>query len=172
MKISTKTGDKGYTGLFTGRRLKKSELIFDVMGDFDELSSFLGMCKSAISASDSDTVALVDLMQDGIYRIQSVVGNEMAPVRNIREIDLKDVLVLEQQIEKLEENVGEMKEFVFSGNNEASARFHVARTICRRAERSLVKFCEEAKVGEYILQYANRLSDLLFLLACKFASMN
>jgi len=170
MKISTKTGDKGSSGLYSGRRLRKSELIFEVLGDIDELNSVLGLCKVEFkNIGDSSYVDLVDTLQDDVYRIMAIIGNDMSVPRGMREIDRKESLYLEQYIEKLEQEIGDIKQFISPGENEISTRLHLARCVCRRAERSIVAYNDdEQEVPEYVLVYINRLSDLLFLLAEKF----
>lgn len=170
MKISTKTGDKGSSGLYTGRRVRKSELIFEVLGDIDELNAVLGLCKVEFKRMVDDIyVDLMETIQDDVYRVMAVIGNDMSVPRGIREIDRKETLYIEQHIEKLEQELGDIKQFIAPGENEISARLHLARCVCRRAERSIVAYNDdEQEVPEYILQYMNRLSDLLFLLAEKF----
>ena len=170
MKISTKTGDKGESRLINGRILMKSSLIFEVLGDLDEFNAALGLCKS--SGLNGESLQILEILQRDIYRIMAIVGNDMKVVREIKEVDRKDVLLLEQYIEKLEEEIGELREFVMPGKKSLSAELHFARTVGRRAERKLVAYNEEmlvtlGGVPEFILQYMNRISDLLFLMACK-----
>jgi cob(I)alamin adenosyltransferase len=170
MKISTKIGDKGESRLFNGRILKKSSLVFEVLGDLDEFNAVIGMCRA--SALGEESLKILEIVQKDIYRIMAVIGNDMKTPREMIEIDRKDVLLLEQYIEKLEEEIGEIKKFVMPGKNSLSANLHLARTVGRRAERKLVAYHEEMIVAlggvpEFILQYVNRVSDLLFLIACK-----
>jgi len=174
MKISTKTGDKGESQLYSGRHLKKSSLVFEVMGSFDELNAVLGLCKSSCAgagvAEEKEIFKVLEIMQIDIYRIMAIIGNDMVVPKEIREIDRKDVLLLEQFIEKYEEKGGDAGKFVMPGENDLSAKLHFARTICRRAERNLVEYHNDilvifGGVPEFILQYVNRLSDLLFLLS-------
>lgn len=174
MKIATKTGDKGESRLYSGRRLGKSALVFEVIGNFDELNAVLGLCKSFLpdSESEKEISKILEIMQIDVYRIMAIIGNDMAVPGEIREIDRKDVLLLEQFIEKYEEMIGDIGKFVIPGENSFSASLHFARTVCRRAERSLVKYNEEifvifGGVPEFVSQYVNRLSDLLFLLSRK-----
>ncbi|MFA6917754.1 MAG: cob(I)yrinic acid a,c-diamide adenosyltransferase [Candidatus Gracilibacteria bacterium] len=190
MKISTRIGDKGKSRLYSGRMLGKSSLVFEVLGNFDELNTALGLCKSEIakipdqvgndSRSGNDREGginkeeffkILEILQTDIYRIMAIIGSDLKVPKEIHEIDRKDVLLLEQFIEKFESEGGEVGKFVMPGENEASARLHFARAVCRRAERSLVAY-DKAEAGsfggvpEFILQYVNRMSDLLFLMAC------
>ncbi len=148
MKISTKTGDKGDSGLFDGKRLRKSAPIFAALGDLDELNSFLGWARNGENP-------LIEKIQRDIYRIMSIVGFEMKVPKNIDALSEKDVQFLEEEIEKIE---GDLREFVLPGS-----KFDIARCVCRRAERSFVG----AGLEGDCLKYLNRLSDLLFLLARK-----
>jgi len=170
MKISTKTGDKGNTSLYNGRRGRKSDLVFEVLGDIDELNSVLGLCKVEFKKTAEDIyVDLIETIQDDLYRIMAIIGNDMSVPGKIREVDRKETLYIEQYIEKLEEELGDIKQFSSPGENKISASIHLARAVGRRAERSLIAYNDdEMEVPEYILMYINRLSDLLFLLAEKF----
>jgi len=171
MKITTKTGDKGKTGLFNGKRLSKGDEIFELLGNLDELNSALGMCR-ALFAEQKDGMnqhfnALIKRIQKDIYRIMSFIGNEMKYPENISAINNKDIEFLEDGIERMSDKTQNLTEFVLPGENELDARYNVARTTCRRAERSFVKSIELKKEQENfdeILKYLNRLSDLLFVL--------
>lgn len=152
MKISTKTGDGGETSLFGGRRVPKSNGLIEIVGELDELQSFVGL---AMCTCDE---AVLRRVQDDIYRLMSYFGFEMKWPKGIKAVDAEDVGFLEGEIEAREV---EMSEFVRPGGSEAAARLHVCRTVCRRVERKVVEVeCE----GE-VLKYLNRLSDLLFVMA-------
>lgn len=170
MKISTKIGDKGESRLSNGRILRKCSPVFEVLGDFDEFNAALGLCKS--SGLEEQSLQVLEIIQKDVYRIMAIIANDLKIPRGIKELDRKDVLFLEQCIEKFEEEVGDLREFVMLGKSVLSARLHFARTIGRRAERRLVGYHDEMTVSlggvpEEILQYMNRVSDLLFLMACK-----
>lgn len=166
MKISTKMGDKGESGLLTGKRDRKSAGIFDVLGDLDELSAFLGLCKCGIGEGHADLVEMVEKIQNDLYLMMGLIGNEMIlPEGSEIGVSDKDVIILEGYLEKYEKEMGDLGAFVKPGKNEISARFHVARTVCRRAERRLVELGEELEVPEGLMRYLNRLSDLLFVVA-------
>ncbi len=157
MKISTKTGDAGETSLFGGRRVSKNSLYMAALGDLDELQAVLAACRFGV---DEDLISLVARLQDDIYRIMSVVGFEMKWPGNIRPIDENDVQYLEDFMARYEDIAGDLSKFIRPGTTEEAARFNIARTVCRRAERSLVALEE---VPEGVLKYVNRLSDLLFV---------
>jgi cob(I)alamin adenosyltransferase len=170
MKISTKTGDSGETSLFGGKRVKKSDIFVGVLGDLDELNSFLGLAKCADLSTEM--FEILERVQDDLYIIMSVVGNKFAPVLDKKPIFENDVFYLEKNIENFEKITGNLNKFVKIGESEISARLHVARSVCRRAERAFVAVLDSIvlehefkKNAENILKYLNRLSDLLFLMA-------
>jgi len=172
MKISTKIGDKGESTLYSGRKISKSSLVFDVLGELDELNAAIGLCKTCASKEQEEFVKILEIFQKDIFVIAAVIGNDMKSPDEGLEIDRKNVLLLEQYIEKFEQEIGEISEFVMPGENELSTRLHFARVACRRAERTLAKYHDEillslGGVPEFILQYINRLSDLFFLMAEK-----
>ncbi len=162
MKITTKTGDKGLTGLFGGRRVSKGSLYMDALGGLDELQSMIGWARCCIS--DSKSINILKRAQDDIYRIMGIIGFEMKCPKTIENIKEKDVEFLEEEIEARQRVVQNLSEFIRPGENEASARLHVVSSICRRAERKLVALGKETSIPESLLKYLNRLSDLLFLL--------
>ncbi len=164
VKIYTRTGDKGDTSLFGGRRVPKDALRIEAYGTVDELNSMLGI----ILAENSDKKI------DGILRaVQGqlfFLGADLAAPRSgarpgISRIGAKDAAVLEGHIDKVDAGLKPLKSFIFPGGSPTSARLHFARTICRRAERIVVRLSREEEIGEDIAVYLNRLSDLLFVLA-------
>jgi cob(I)alamin adenosyltransferase len=165
MKIYTKTGDAGQTGLFGGTRVSKSSARVASYGDVDELNSTLGLC----CAHETDQAVRVQL-----ERIQGelfMLGAELAstPEKSVSTgvdlLDERDVQRFEQEIDALERDLAPLKSFVLPGGHPQAARFHVARTICRRAERGVVALAASEAVRPEILRYLNRLSDLLFVMA-------
>jgi len=177
MKISTKTGDNGYTSLFGGQRVKKSDIFVAVLGELDEFNSFLGLAKcgakNGLFVGEIDGFfEILEKTQGDIYRIMAVVGNKFEPVLSATPVDESDISYLEERIENFEKIYGKIDKFVKPGENEISSRIHVARSVCRRAERAFVRLLdivtleeESQKNAENILVYLNRLSDLLFLMA-------
>jgi len=165
MKITTKKGDKGETGLFDGKRVSKGTKVIEALGDLDELQSFLGFCKN-VKGFDEELAGLVEHLQDDIYRIMSIIGYEGKCPPSCKAISRFDVEFLEGAMDKYD--VGDLKKFVRPGVDEFSARFNVARSICRRAERAVVKLGDEEKgLPEEIVKYLNRLSDLLFAIGAR-----
>jgi len=177
MKISTKTGDSGKTSLFGGQRVKKSDVFMHALGELDELNSFLGLAKCAIKNGFGPDefvgfFGIIEGFQDDIYRIMSVVGNKFVTIGQLLPIKEGDISYLESRIYDFEKVYGKIDKFVKPGENEISARLHVARSVCRRAERALVEVLDSSILEEEtkensdaILKYLNRLSDLLFLMA-------
>jgi len=159
VKITTKTGDKGTTSLFGGRRVSKADPLVEVLGELDELQSFLGLCKEG---SGSDDVAVLERMQDDIYKIMSVVGFEGKCPGSIDPVGEGDVEFLDGEVERRSEEAGDLKKFIRPGSTPVAARLHVARSVCRRVERRAV---ELDFLDSETLKYLNRMSDLLFLLA-------
>lgn len=167
MKIYTKTGDDGTTGLIGGSRVKKYDLRLEAYGTIDELNSAIGVVRSAELISDVD--AVLHKIQNKLFNIGSLLasdenGEAFTASLAIREQDIKD---LETAIDVYEELLPKLTHFVLPGGNFASAQCHVARTVCRRAERRILEFAEHSKVKNEILIYINRLSDFLFVLSRK-----
>jgi cob(I)alamin adenosyltransferase len=165
MKIYTKTGDRGDTGLFGGARVSKASLRVAAYGDVDELNSVLGVVCAHIS--DAARVAALRKIQCELF----VVGAELAK-NPAKDVDLGMPLVAEADIERLERAIDEvdqrlpaLKTFILPGGSMAAAFLHVARTTCRRAERSVVLLAQSETVRAELIRYLNRLSDLLFTLA-------
>ncbi len=163
MKIYTKTGDKGKTGLLGGTRLFKSHIRIESYGNVDELNSHIGLLR--------DQPVNFDLI-DQLLEIQNklfVIGSHLAsdPVKSkvqIPDFDLAAVNQIEMWIDELDGALPEMKYFVLPGGHQAVSFAHVARCVCRRAERSIVLLSQEEFVNENIVIYINRLSDYLFVL--------
>lgn len=156
-RIITRTGDGGETGLADGSRRRKDDPRIVALGDLDELNAALGLARAAIddqSASDCLLRLQHDLFDLGAELCQpgKMLITEAYPQG------------LEQQAEKLNRELPPLKEFILPGGSEALARLHLARTLCRRAERSLVTLADSESVNPQSLAYLNRLSDLLFIL--------
>jgi len=165
MKIYTKTGDDGTTGLFGGGRVAKNSLRIEAYGTIDEVNSLLGIARS----HDSKNV-----LQEIISRLQVdlfVLGADLAtPLEakvtySIPRVDEKDVARLERWIDENEAQLPPLKKFILPGGCPLAAALHNARTVVRRGERILVSLSAEEEIGPSDLQFVNRLSDLLFVLA-------
>ncbi len=162
MKIYTRTGDDGSTGLFGGPRVRKDSLRVEAYGDVDELNSALGVAREELKADDLR--ALVDALQSELF----TVGAELATPdtsRNVPRVALAQVERMEREIDRLEAELPEMHNFILPGGSRAGAALHLCRTICRRAERKVVQLAAQEPVTAETLAYLNRLSDLLFVMA-------
>jgi cob(I)alamin adenosyltransferase len=168
MKIYTRTGDKGTTALYGGKRLSKGELRIEAYGTVDELNSFLGLVATYLEEKEySDLV--IDI-QSRLFDMGTHLAAEPGKKNLILpEIPEAKIELLEAYIDKMNEDLPELKFFILPGGNKPAAVCHVARTICRRAERCIVRLSENEKVEEVLIRYLNRLSDFLFVLARKFA---
>ncbi len=165
MKIYTKTGDKGETSLFGGQRVPKDNLRIEAYGTVDELNAYLGQ---AVASSISEEVKTV------LYKIQNqlfAVGSDLATPhdknikKDIPRVNQEMIDKLESLIDSFDSKLPELRNFILPGGNSAASSLHIARTICRKIERRIVTLSKEENIGEYILKYLNRLSDLLFILA-------
>jgi cob(I)alamin adenosyltransferase len=164
VKIYTRTGDAGDTSLFDGSRVSKADSRVDAYGDVDELNAWLGLARAARLDADLDQ-PLVRIQQDLF-----ALGAQLAdPGERLAERVLKasladaDVERLEGLIDRLESELPPLRRFILAGGSPAGAALHVARTVCRRAERKIVSLAP--KPDAVLIKYVNRLSDLLFVLA-------
>jgi cob(I)alamin adenosyltransferase len=166
MKIYTKTGDEGQTSLLGGSRVPKHHLRIETYGTVDELNSFLGLLRDHLN--DEDQVKLIIRIQEQLFTIGSHLATEPGK-HNIKlpEVHEEEVDYLETSIDLMNEVLPEMRNFVLPGGHQAVSTCHVARCVCRRAERLAVHLSEEAQVNPLILKYLNRLSDFLFVLSRK-----
>ena len=165
-RIYTKTGDKGETSLIGGVRVSKSHIRIESYGTVDELNSYLGMVNDICG---SEKIAdIIHEIQDRLFTIGAALATNPDKDVKIKLPDLheSDVKWLEQQIDEMNEVLPEMRSFILPGGNLASSTCHVARCVCRRAERICVAMQEQNEfVPPLIIQYLNRLSDHLFVLA-------
>jgi cob(I)alamin adenosyltransferase len=167
MRIYTKTGDQGDTGLFGGGRVPKDHLRVAAYGDVDELNSALGLVRATAP------VELFDDLLQSVQRDLFAIGGHLATpdpakvAQALEKAELADTRVgqLERAIDAAEEELPALRAFVLPGGTAKAAALHLARTVCRRAERSVVALGHEHPVPAAFLVYLNRLSDLLFTLA-------
>ena len=165
MKIYTKTGDAGDTGLFGGARVSKASARVETYGEVDELNSLIGLVLS--EPFDDSLSALLTNVQSRLFDL----GAELATAPDskvalgIPLLDDAEVTVLEQAIDRFEAELQPLKTFVLPGGTRAASYLHVARTVCRRAERRLVALAAEETVRPVLVRYLNRLSDALFVFA-------
>ncbi|MBI5476773.1 MAG: cob(I)yrinic acid a,c-diamide adenosyltransferase [Ignavibacteriales bacterium] len=164
MKIYTKTGDKGETSLFGGRRVAKDSLRIDAYGTIDELNSILGVCRSLNDQPEIDSV--LERIQQDLFVVGSELAmDEISKKSSIRLISNEEVKSLEKYIDSFELKLVPLKNFILPGGNQTAATIHFARTVCRRAERLIVNLSHKEIIRELLLIYINRLSDLLFVIA-------
>ena len=172
-KIYTKTGDKGGTSLIGGVRVPKNHIRIESYGTVDELNSYLGMV-SDMAANEHISTMLREI-QDRLFTIGSILATNPDKEVKMKLPDLhdSDVTWLEQQIDTMNEVLPEMRAFILPGGNLASSTCHVARCVCRRAERICVDMQEHNEViSPLVIQYLNRLSDYLFVLARYISHIN
>ena len=165
MKIYTKTGDNGTTGLYGGKRVSKSDLQIDAYGTVDELNSWLGLVA---------TYEVLKDLQPFVYTLQSELFNlgsylASSPDKKLKLPELKTELIqeLEDKMDEFQSVLPELKFFILPGGSREAAECQIARTVCRRAERLVVELSQTQEVVPSIIHFLNRLSDFLFLLARK-----
>ncbi len=168
MKIYTKTGDDGTTALYGGMRLSKADIRIEAYGTVDELNSHLGIVLSFIE--EKEYSELLISIQSRLFDIGTHLAAEPGKKNLILpEINESNILTLETYIDKMNEDLEELKYFILPSGNFAIGHCHVARTVCRRAERCIVRLSENDIIEPILSKYLNRLSDFLFVLARKFA---
>lgn len=167
MKIYTKKGDDGTTQLIGGSRVKKNHARIDSYGTIDELNSWIGLI--CCRADDSATENFLREIQDRLFVIGSHLAEEKKSRMVLPQLDEKDVKKLEDAMDRMEAALPELKSFILPGGDELNAFAHIARCVCRRAERAIATLHEHEPVEAIILKYVNRLSDYLFMLARKFS---
>lgn len=165
VKIYTRTGDSGETGLFDGTRVAKSDPRVAAYGDIDELNAVLGLARA--SGVDEQAAGMLEQMQRDLFALGARLAD---PSKKIADrvtkaaVTADDIARLEGWIDLLETELPPLRRFILPGGSPAGAALHVARTVCRRAERAMVGLGEDAYEPE-LLVYVNRLSDLLFVMA-------
>ena len=164
-KVYTRTGDQGKTSIVGGIRIQKDDARIEAYGTVDELSAHLGLLASLLDQGEC---------RNQIIRIQNTLFNvcthlatdlDQSPVYPSAHLPEGEIAWLEQEIDRMMEQLPEKQGFILPGGVMAAAQAHVCRTVCRRAERRMVTLSETAKVGQEMMQYINRLSDYLFVLA-------
>ncbi len=168
-KIYTKTGDKGETSLIGGSRVPKYHDRIEAYGTLDELNSFIGLVRD--QDIDEDTRHILIEIQDRIFTAESLLAldPEHPPRRKLPEIHEEDVILLEKEIDKMNESLEPLMNFILPGGHPVVSMCHVARTVCRRAERITIRLAQQVEVNPLVIKYLNRLSDYLFVLARKLA---
>ena len=164
-KLYTKTGDKGTTSLLGGKKVSKADLRIESYGNVDELNSFIGHLK--------DQAAVENRLKQQLYWIQEhlfTIGSILATEEGFKGFELpkitnKEVKQLEVWIDKFDQEVPPLKNFILPGGHSAVSLTHICRTVCRRTERSIISLANTAEIDQVILQFMNRLSDYLFIFA-------
>lgn len=169
MKIYTKTGDKGETGLYGGKRVRKDNLRVVAYGDVDETNAAIGIARSYIqegSSGSREVLAFIDAtlesVQNKLFAVGAILAGSEDPSFAVKDSDIE---YLERCIDHIDELVQPIKAFILPFGTDLSARLHLARTVARRAERNIVALSATEQVNPNVLAYANRLSDFLFTLA-------
>jgi cob(I)alamin adenosyltransferase len=165
MKIYTKTGDKGTTSLISGRRVSKANLRIESYGTVDELNSYIGMLRDQKELAHRKDI-LIEI-QDRLFTIGSLLASDPKKVSHIAipQIDETDITALEVEIDVMNEELPAMTHFILPGGHQAVSFCHLARTVCRRAERRCTELHNEEGIEEIVIRYLNRLSDYIFVLS-------
>ena len=164
-RIYTRTGDAGETGLFDGTRVSKSDLRVEAYGNVDELAAWLGLIRSHLA--DRDLIDIVDRLQRDLFALGAVLADPRHRIAARVEkavVNADAVSRLEGWIDSLEREVPPLRRFILSGGGQTGAELQIARAVCRRAERAVVRLGPDA-VDAIAVTYINRLSDLLFTMA-------
>ena len=168
-KIYTKSGDDGKTALVGGQRISKGDLKIEAYGSVDELNSFVGLVRACAASSPEvveETEAVFKVIQNDLFDIGSILatpaGETFEGMCLVRD---ESIEFLEKRMDFYQESLESLKSFVLPGGGMLGAYAHVARTVCRRVERILVRLAQKEEVSENILIYINRLSDYLFVYA-------
>ena len=166
-KVTTRTGDKGKTGLATGEKVFKSDKIISALGDVDELSSIIGVCVN--SCSDSETIKFLNKIQNNLFDIGGQISLNSFDNSIVNEKMITD---LDNQIDILNSELDPLKEFILPGGDSFSSNIHIARSVTRRAERTTVDLYSESLNENPVIMYLNRLSDYFFVLSRNYNKKN
>ena len=160
-KVYTKTGDEGLTSLVGGERVSKASLRVDSYGDVDELNAVIGVIRS--QGVDDEISSLLIKIQNDLF----IMGADLAspPDIEVPRVSKDSIGDLERAIDKFLEELDPLREFILPSGNASGSYLHLARTVCRRAERKVVELMQSEEIGGNVLIYLNRLSDLLFVMA-------
>jgi cob(I)alamin adenosyltransferase len=164
-KIYTKTGDKGLTSLLGGTRLPKHHIRIEAYGTVDELNSHIGLLRDVVK--EENTIQLLLSIQDRLFTMGSHLATDPEHVGKMQlpQLHEEDIVALEKEIDSMSSVLPEMKSFVLPGGHVHVSYCHIARCVCRRAERAVLKLAENEQVNEIHFKYLNRLSDYLFMLS-------
>ncbi len=163
MKIYTRKGDSGETSLIGGKRVSKTDQRIEAYGTVDELNSIIGVVRDAATEKECDD--FLTAVQNTLFTIGSELASAGDNKMQLPELRDTDIAQLEEEMDRMEEQLPALKNFILPGGDLAASHAHVARTVCRRAERRVVALARDEAVDEKIIRYLNRLSDYLFMLA-------
>lgn len=163
MKIYTKTGDDGTTGLFSGKRVAKSSSYVEAYGSVDEVNAWIGY--SASNCSDKELHRELLAIQHDLHSVCADLATPLDSKGKIGRVHSDRSVRLEKLVDHFETELSPLTQFILAGGSELSARLHLARTVCRRAEREVIRHSEKEQINSEIVIYLNRLSDLLFVMA-------
>ena len=165
-KIYTRTGDNGTTSLVGGKRVSKTDPRLDAYGTIDELNSFIGLMLSTMD-SKAENPENIRWIQQKLFNIGGCLATDTSAFElpESCKVQAQDVERIEHMIDAVQEGLPQQHSFILPGGTQAASYAHVARTVCRRAERLILALPDEAKAPSELLQYVNRLSDYLFVLA-------
>lgn len=167
MKIYTKTGDQGQTSLIGGTRVPKHHIRIETYGMVDELNSYIGMIRD-LTRKDDHLNFVLNEIQDRLFTIGSNLAADPEKSRmKLPDLHESDVTLLEKEIDRMNESLPELKNFILPGGDITASWCHLARCVCRRCERLVTQLSEKSDVQPIIIVYLNRLSDYLFVLARK-----
>jgi cob(I)alamin adenosyltransferase len=164
-RVYTRRGDDGTTSLGSGKRLKKHALRIEAYGTVDELNSQIGV--AIASGLEPALVRELSKIQNDLFHLGSdlCVGEDEKGDHPVPQVGQGHIEALEEILDRLTAELGPLENFILPGGSSGAAQLHVARTVCRRAERVLVALAEKERVGAFTIQYLNRLSDTLFVMA-------
>jgi cob(I)alamin adenosyltransferase len=169
MRVYTRTGDDGTTGLIGGTRVQKYDHRLEAYGTVDELNSWIGLIRS--QDIDSEDIGDLVAIQNKLFVIGANLATDTSKVDLTEKLSCcnEDILFLENKMDQILDSLPPLSNFLLPGGNNAVSYCHIARTVCRRAERRVYKLASEASVSNQVLKYLNRLSDYLYVLSRKVA---
>jgi cob(I)alamin adenosyltransferase len=170
-KIYTKTGDSGETGLFGGKRLPKDDLRVEAYGTVDELNAYIGLLRDHL-AKEASIASLLKEVQDRLFTIGSNLASDPDKEMITPDVSEGDIDMLESAIDAMNAELPALKHFILPGGHPVVSHAHIARCVCRRAERRVVALSQQSTVLPVLIKYLNRLSDYLFVLARFLAKVN
>ncbi|MCO6484271.1 MAG: cob(I)yrinic acid a,c-diamide adenosyltransferase [Saprospiraceae bacterium] len=162
-RIYTRTGDQGLTGLFGGKRVSKDDIRIEAYGTVDELNAVLGLLSD--SCPDKDIYGLIRTIQSDLFTIGAHLARDPDKEMPLPPLPVDRIAEMEQQMDTWDEHLPALRHFILPAGHELVSRTHVARCVCRRAERRVVALAQVSEVEDIVVRYLNRLSDLLFVLA-------